>query len=129
MVDDDIAFEDCVLADKIGKTVLVTVCTNRTKGGPTGAGWENFTFETVGCHDIRNLPQWTKVVEDWEFLKEYCRDAARTGGYVSSGKKGPNDHLCFNPFAGSFTYKGRNLRRNGGLQLALGSTLVNELVA
>ena len=129
MIDDDVPFDDCVLADKIGKTVLVTVGTNRSKGGPTGTGWEKFTFETVGLHDVRRLPQWGKVTEDWEYLKEYCRNATRTGGHVSSGKKGPNDYLCFNPMAGSFTYGGRNLRRNGGLQLALGATLVNELVA
>ena len=129
MIDEDIPFDDCVLADKVGKTVLVTVGTNRPQEEIPGAGWEKFVFETVGCHDLRHLPQWEGVVEDWEYLKEYCRSADRTGGYVSSGKKGPNDYLCFNPFAGSFTYKGRNLRRNGGLQLALGSTLVNELVA
>lgn len=127
MIDEDVAFDDFVLGRKIGETVLVTYCTNRKGGGPTGAGWENFTFESVSDHVLRSTPYWEGIQEDWEYLKGYARGASRVGNFVSSSHKGPHDYLRFNSCSGSFTYEGRNLRRRGGIQLSLGKTLMREL--
>jgi hypothetical protein len=129
MVDDDVDFDNFILGKKIGETVLVTVCTNRQCGGPAGAGWQNFTFESVSAHTLRHLPEWEGVKEDWEYLKEYTREAVETGGFVSSGEKGPNGYLGFNSCSGSFTYEGRNLRRRSGIQLKLGFDLVRRVCA
>jgi hypothetical protein len=129
MIDGDVDFDDFILGKKIGETVLVTVCSNRHKGGPAGVGWQNFTFESVSAHVLRNLPEWGGVKEDWEFLKEYTREAVEKGTFISSSKGGPNDFLTFNSCGGEFRYNGRNLRRRGGVQLALGKTLVRQVCA
>jgi hypothetical protein len=127
MIDGNVDFDDFVLGKKIGKTVLVTVCTNRQSGGPAGAGWQNFTFESVSSHTLCHLPEWEGVKEDWEFLKGYVKGVALVGGFVSSGQKGPNGFLKFNSCGGAFRYNGRNLRRRGGIQLALGKNLVQKV--
>jgi hypothetical protein len=129
MIDSNIDFDDFILGKKIGETVLVTVCTNRRGGGPAGVGWQNFTFESVSAHVLRQLPEWEGVKEDWEFLKGYVKGVALVGGFVSSGQKGPNGFLKFNSCGGEFRYNGRNLRRRGGIQLALGKTLVRQVCA
>lgn len=129
MIEEDVPFEDFVLGRKIGQTVLVTYCTNRRGGGNAGEGWERFTFESVNDHVLRDMPQWEGVKEDWEVLKEYTRSAYLSDGFVSSGKKGPNDYLSFNSCGGTFSYGGRNLRHRGGIQLKLGKTLMREICA
>ena len=123
----DVDFDEFVLGRKIGQTVLVTVCTNRRGGGKAGDGWERFTFESVSSHALNQLPQWQGVKEDWEFLKNYVFQSVLTGTPVSSSKKGPNDYLTFNSCGGAFKFQGNNLRRRGGIQLALGATLVREV--
>lgn len=127
LLDDDVNFNDFVLGHKVGQTVLVTVCTNRKGGGAAGDGWERFTFESVAAHALRDLPEWEGVCEDWEYLKDYTFKCLLSGTHVSSSKKGPNDFLCFNSCGGSFKFAGRNLRRSGGVQLALGATLVRRV--
>lgn len=127
MIDENVPFDDFVLGKKIGQTVLVTYCTNRQGGGPTGAGWEKFTFETVSNHVLRSSPYWEGVLEDWEYLKGYAKGAHVCGNYVSSSHKGPHDYLALNSCGGSFSYGGRNLRRRGGIQLKLGKTLVQAI--
>jgi hypothetical protein len=127
LLEDDVAFDDFILGKKIGQTVLVTVCTNRKGGGTAADGWENFTFEGVSTHALRDLPEWQGVCEDWEWLKNHIAKCAIEGVYVSSSQRGPNDFLRLNSCGGSFKFCGRNLRRNGGLQLALGKTVVQKL--
>ena len=129
MVDEDVSFEDSVIGQKCFRMVIVTVCSNRGSGGPAGEGWEKFTLETVNDFHLLEMPEWEGVKEDWEYLKRCVREAARGGYTVSCGTKGPNDYLCFNPSNGSFRYKGEPLRKSGGgLQLALGATLMRRLI-
>ena len=127
ILNDDVKFDDFILGHKIGQTVLVTVCTNRKGGGAAGDGWEKFTFETVASHALRDLPEWEGICEDWEYLKDYVLKCLLTETFVSSSHKGPNDFLCFNSCGGAFKFSGRNLRRSGGIQLALGTTLVRRV--
>jgi hypothetical protein len=127
MIESDTNFDDFILGKKIGQTVLVVVSSNRKGGGAAGEGWEKFTFETVSDHNLKELPVWEGVCEDWSFLKNYVWQSFLTGTPVSSGKKGPNDYLCFNSCGGQFSWRGRNLRRSGGIQLALGATLVQKV--
>jgi hypothetical protein len=125
MIDEDVAFENSVIGQKCFRTVMATVCTNRKKGGPAGAGWESFTLETVDNHPLIEMPEWGGIVEDWEHLKGYVRHEALSGGFVTSSARGPNDFLCFNPCKSPFRYNGRALRESGGgLQLAFGATLM-----
>jgi hypothetical protein len=128
MIEQDVSLEESIIGQKMFKTVLVTVCSNRKGGGPAGAGWESFTLETVDNHPLLEMPEWEGIVEDWEYLKEYTRHASLSRGFVSSSAKGPNDYLCFNPCSASFRYNGRALRKSGGgLQLALGATLMRRI--
>jgi len=127
MIESDTNFDDFILGKKVGQTVLVVVSSNRKGGGAAGEGWEKFTFETVSDHSLRKLPVWEGICEDWDFLKDYVHQSFLAGTPVSSGKKGPNDYLCFNSCGGQFSWKGRNLRRSGGIQLALGATLVQKV--
>ena len=127
LLDSNVCFDDFVLGKKIGQTVLVGVCTNRKGGGDFGEGWKNFTFESVSSHALNQTPEWKGIVEDFEFLKSYVSQCFLTGEKVSSGKKGPNDFLTFNSCGGAFNFRGFNLRNSGGIQLALGATLVRRV--
>lgn len=129
LLDDSIPFAEVILGRKISQTVLVMVNSNRKGGGGLNAtsGWENYTFDSVSNHLLRDMPEWQGVCEDWSSLRSYVWDCILSNKFVSSGRKGTNNFLCFNSCGGKFMLRERNLRKNGGLQLALGSNLVQKL--